>query len=733
MTGWRRVVSRPVLVLLVLLPAVAALALTAALRTPEQPHRVPIQLVAPPLVATTLAAEANDLANRPFDAAATDDADAARADVADGTAVASIEVDLAGTQDTLVVNRHTDDALADAVRKQIDALEQSYGRTVTVEEVTADGVGPAPPGRGHAYALVLSAILLGFGTVVVISLARGPVALTLRLGVVRLVGIAAASVAGGIVLPRLGPLTVPGEPVAIGVSVALGVAAAATITLALESLAGLAGLGLAAITFLAFEPGLLRGTDPALQNAPWNQVSSVLPSGALLDAVTTAAFYGGTGWAVAIALLVTWVAVAVMTSITARFVRARYGITLDRLGPIHPPPDPSDDAAPTHPTLWRLRVLAVVVPVAVLALAATALVPSGGSAEVARPPSRATETECLATGDVTSVADLNRIASDVRGAPQFQGGDVGADVELSDGRRLMLFGDTLRAPDFDGQRFVRNSMLVFQPDCAQVVVPADHGALIPDRGDGVGYWPMSVGAVAYPGYDLVAVATQRVRTTGATALSFENLGPSFAIFVVRPGQPPQLVAQGDIGPDDPDPARPTWGAASAVHDGWVYLYGTARPVTDGVFGFSLSLARVRPENILEHDRWRYWDGRRWSREAGEATELIGAEGGVSQTLSVFESDGTWYALSKRDEFLGDDLVLWSAPAPTGPFTAQPPVAQLPSDTTRGLLRYMPLAHPDLLPRKDTVVVSYSRNRTDVDEVIDNPLRYRPRFLRVPLP
>ena len=46
---------------------------------------------------------------------------------------------------------------------------------------------------------------------------------------------------------------------------------------------------------------------------------------------------------------------------------------------------------------------------------------------------------------------------------------------------------------------------------------------------------------------------------------------------------------------------------------------------------------------------------------------------------------------------------------------------------------MPLAHPDLLPRSGSVVMSYSRNNTDTGAVQRNPLLYRPRFVRVPLP
>ena len=61
----------------------------------------------------------------------------------------------------------------------------------------------------------------------------------------------------------------------------------------------------------------------------------------------------------------------------------------------------------------------------------------------------------------------------------------------------------------------------------------------------------------------------------------------------------------------------------------------------------------------------------------------------------------------------------------------PAVAPIESKT--GQLRYMPLAHPELFPKKGTVVVSYSNNDADLDRVIDDPLRYRPKFLRIALP
>ncbi|WP_377326055.1 DUF4185 domain-containing protein [Pimelobacter simplex] len=341
---------------------------------------------------------------------------------------------------------------------------------------------------------------------------------------------------------------------------------------------------------------------------------------------------------------------------------------------------------------------------------------------------------CIPTGDLATVDQLNAFVTRTRGSVAFAGGDVGASVRLQDGRGMFVFGDTLRGPDFDGQQFVRNSMLLFSPGCGRVVLPRDRGAVVPDRPDGVGYWPMSIASVPRDGYDLVGVSVQRVRSTkGSGVFDFEILGPAVALFRVLPGQAPDLVSLRDVGPDTVDPSRPMWGAATAIDDGWVYVYGTSRDRVAVSTGFDLRVARSRPETVGDPTAWEFWDGRAWTPDEARARVLIPRRGGVSQTLSVFHDGDRWYAVSKRDEVLGRDLVVWQAPGPTGPFVAAPPVAEIPSDAVSGTLRYLPLAHPDLLPEPGTVVVSYSENNTDFTVVRDDPRRYRPRFLRVRLP
>jgi hypothetical protein len=366
-------------------------------------------------------------------------------------------------------------------------------------------------------------------------------------------------------------------------------------------------------------------------------------------------------------------------------------------------------------------------------LLATGLMAGVHARHEAEPPGRATLTDCVPTGPRETVDDLNEFIASAPGVPDFLGADVGVDVRLGDGRSLWLFADTLRRTS-SGDRLVRNSMLVFTRDCVRLVRPTDEGgAVIPDRGDGIGYWPMSAWSLATSTGATVYVMSQRVAVVADGDFGFTTLGPAIAVFSVPRDGVPQLLLRQDLGPDDASTASPEWGAAAALDGGWLYLYGTSTRELPGIHGFALRVARVRPEDVADRSSWHYWDGASWRADPALAAPLIGEEGGVSQTLSVWPQDGRWYVLSKEDEFLGTRVEVWPGAGPTGPFGPAQEVAELPCDATTGELRYMPLAHPGLLPLPGTVVVSYSRNYLDFGQVCADPTHYRPWFLRVQLP
>ena len=111
---------------------------------------------------------------------------------------------------------------------------------------------------------------------------------------------------------------------------------------------------------------------------------------------------------------------------------------------------------------WRVQLSAVLAVLVTASAVLAVTLPERRASPRPSLPSLASSTTCEPTGPLRSVADLNRL-TELRGSTAFQGGDVGAESRLQDGRRLWLFGDTLRGPGTAGQRFVRNSMLVVEP------------------------------------------------------------------------------------------------------------------------------------------------------------------------------------------------------------------------------------------------------------------------------
>jgi len=681
------------------------------------PHRAPLLIAAPAVVAQELADEAAAMPGEPFDADWTADPDRAREAVRSGEAVAAVLVDLSQTRDVVLVNGGADPALNDAVVDRISSVEKARGRTVEVRRLTRPGTAGA---EVDIRTYVLLCGLLGFGFVLGISFARGPVAGSATSGALRLVGLGGLAVLTATLLQLLPVTGLPGSDLAvigIGAGYAFAIGAA---TLAVESLAGLVGLAMAAAAYFVLATPLLTGTSQYLLPPPWPTLTSWLLTGATQQALAGVTYLDSELATRPVVEIIAVVVVAVSVLVIAWLVRGRT--------------DPAAPHSSASMRYWRLWVLGSVLPLAALMALAVALVPSGVS-QAQPTPSIAAQTTCLQDATVPrDLHDLNHQIATLQGSPAFRGADVGADVQLQDGRFLLVFGDTLRSPSFEGPSFARNSMMLWDADCVSIVLPPSQGALIPDRHDGVGYWPMSAVVAHRPGYDLVHVSTQRVATTGDGSFDFANIGPALAVFVVPVGGTPQLIATKDLGPDSADPGRPEWGAALAVADGWLYAYGTARPQGSDASGFSLKVARVRPDHALEPGAWQYWDGSTWRSDADRAEDLIdAASGGVSETLSVFHRGDRWYALSKLDGDLGDQLVFWTAPGPTGPFTATSAVARISSDPASGEVTYMPLAHPAFLPRDGTMVVSYSRNNTDFAKIEADPTLYRPTLIRVPLP
>ncbi|WP_286931236.1 MULTISPECIES: DUF4185 domain-containing protein [Aeromicrobium] len=672
------------------------------------PREIPVAVVGPDPDASTMRDALNGPSEHEVAARVSPSKEAAQKSLAKRSVSGVVVM---GKKDEHVLWVASADGTAEAakVREVVSSILAASGQSVKVEdriptaERDPEGVGPFRLGIAWAILGVAFAALLGlvFG-------ARSPSA---SLVVLRFAGLAAGAVVAGlggaflseVVIRRLDApfLALAG----LGAIVVLGVG---SVTLALIAWFGRLGLGLAVLGLVLGIPGAIGAWPLTPVPVVWPTLLAWLPPGAATSAVRGLAYFGGEGVEQVVVMMALWT----LLGLTAATVAATAA-------------EPRHARRDLHPSLRRHPVAATAGALVMTGLlVVTPAVPAFTTTDL-DPPVTVT---CKKVSPPTSVEELNERIETVSDVEGFVGGDVGASTQLADGRGLFVFGDTIRRPDYASQTMVRNSMLLFDDTCVGLVQRKDRSAVIPDRADGVGYWPMSVAAVDL-GRDLVGVMAQRVRQTGDELFGFENLGPAVAIFRVEPGRAPVLQRVVDLGEDDPDTSRPTWGAAATVVGDSVYLYGTSR-TSDAGFGWAVSVARAKLADVTDQSKWRYWDGKKWQRDADGAATVIEQDNGVSQTFSVFREGKRWYALSKRADFVGTDLVVWTAPGPTGPFVAAPPVAKIPS--TASALRYMPLAHPELFPQEGTMVVSVSRNTKDGDVQAD-PSLYRPEFLRIDLP
>jgi hypothetical protein len=325
------------------------------------------------------------------------------------------------------------------------------------------------------------------------------------------------------------------------------------------------------------------------------------------------------------------------------------------------------------------------------------------------------------------VDELNQLGRHLD-LPAWQAGDIGASARLHDGRLVWLFGDTTRTKLQPA--IVANSMLVSAGRCVSQLLDAHRGPVVPDVSPNVVRWPMSVAVGRDHGHDVVLVLCSRIDRGHSGSFGFTFLGTSAAVFTVEDGGVPHLDKVVDITRDSRNQQQVNWGAAATVDDPWMYVYGTRLTGRAYDFGRELHLARTPVSDPGNRSRWRVWDGSGWSKDPARSAAVLPSRGGVSQTLSVDAIGGRFVAVSKRDGDISDFVYKWTAPHPWGPWT---PVKELraPGGFDTGKLEYAPLAHPEIPLQSGRLLVSISRNTTDLKRLMADPEVGRPEFAALP--
>jgi hypothetical protein len=273
------------------------------------PHRIPVIVVAPSQVAGQVVNQLNAVAGQPVTASASTNEQAAREALRTGETSGVYLVSTTGNRDSVLIASGGGTAVATAVEQLFNMAAQLHNRTVTVEDVV-----PLDPGdaRGlSGFYLVIGWAVGGYLFAAMLGVAKGSRPATLPRAVWRLGATAPYALASGlggaaIAEPVLHALNNHFMQIAgIGVLVTLS---AATVTIALQTLFGVIGIGLTVVIFVILGNPSAGGAYQAPLLPPfWRAISGYLPNGADADAIRRIVYFDRHGLIHPVVVLLVWV------------------------------------------------------------------------------------------------------------------------------------------------------------------------------------------------------------------------------------------------------------------------------------------------------------------------------------------------------------------------------------------------------------------------------------------
>ncbi|WP_329165225.1 ABC transporter permease [Streptomyces sp. NBC_01267] len=281
-----------------------------ALHNPR-PKDVPFGVVAPAQVAPQLVSRLGAIPGRPLDPRTVSSAAEARRKMLNRDLDGVLIVSPTGTKDTLLVASGGGTVLSSALDRLVTEVEKTQRRTVRTVDVAPasaqdfDGLS--------AFYLVVGWCVGGYLCASILAISAGSRAANRTRAALRLMSMALYSVLGGlggavIVGPVLGAL--PGSVLGLWGLGALVVFGVGAITLALQALTGIVGIGLAVLLIVIAGNPSAGGAFPLPMLPPfWHAIGPWLPPGAGTWVARSLAYFKGnsvtgpllvlSGWAVA--------------------------------------------------------------------------------------------------------------------------------------------------------------------------------------------------------------------------------------------------------------------------------------------------------------------------------------------------------------------------------------------------------------------------------------------------
>lgn len=388
----------------------------------------------------------------------------------------------------------------------------------------------------------------------------------------------------------------------------------------------------------------------------------------------------------------------------------------------------------------------------VMVTAATTWTPTVSAAEQSPYPCRfATPTEWEHA--------FNSITTPESKSPGVVATDGYIGTELPDGNTLFLFGDTYVGTTtersgkeaIESQNFHRNTAVIYHPDaptktgCFTQIFGADNSGVFDNPEDPTGenewWWPSSI--IRQPGTTKTYVTAAKLRKTGTSAWDATGTGSAIFPITYKPESRTPITAGTPIPITANNSGKGTnilWGAATWTDpNGNVFVYGTKQVDEPFVFGRSVYVSRIKAgTDITDTGGWEYltYDGWKTGEQPDAALKPVrdARQGGASTTFGVVTSEhGTPVIITKKNEFLGTDIVAWEGPASSdGDFGAERILAATPEANKKNLT-YMPLPHPYLPAPAGKMWITINRNTADLKILTNDVTKYQAQWRLVPRP
>ncbi|ORT60190.1 DUF3533 domain-containing protein [Streptomyces sp. CB03238] len=295
-----------------------------ALHNPK-PEDVPFGVVAPGPAAAQAEARLAKLPGDPLDPRVLADPAEARQQIMDREIDGALIVDPRGTTDTLLVASGGGTVLANALHTIATEIERPQHRTVRTVDVA-----PASPQDFDglsAFYLVVGWCVGGYLLASILAISAGSRPANPQRAIIRLVVLALSAILGGlggavIVGPVLGAL--PGSVAALWGLGALVVFSVGAVTLALQALTGIVGIGLAVLLIVIAGNPSAGGAFPSPMLPDfWRAIGPALPPGAGTWAARSIAYFKGNALSGAMQVLAVWAVVGTVLTLVMSAVRKR--------------------------------------------------------------------------------------------------------------------------------------------------------------------------------------------------------------------------------------------------------------------------------------------------------------------------------------------------------------------------------------------------------------------------